>query len=168
MIAAFIVVLSIAALMQFAVAQWRAMWITIAEQPLSEFFYSYDRHRRRRDSGRALRFSDPHERTVGRLWKPRQFVGERSAHLLPHHSRSQAVMRRTIPGSGGMGQSRINCVFALRRRHAGSTAQLPTGIRLRDQPSLARSFCSARASSSSGSSDASAPSQKSPNRARRA
>ena len=38
MIAAFIVVLSIAALMQFAVAQWRAMWITIAEQPLSEFF----------------------------------------------------------------------------------------------------------------------------------
>lgn len=38
MIAAFIVVLSIAALIQFAVAQWRAMWITIAEQPLSEFF----------------------------------------------------------------------------------------------------------------------------------
>jgi hypothetical protein len=38
MIAAFIVVLSIAALIQFAVAQWRAMWITVAEQPLSAFF----------------------------------------------------------------------------------------------------------------------------------
>ncbi len=38
MIAAFIVVLSVAALIQFAVSQWRAMWITIAEQPLSEFF----------------------------------------------------------------------------------------------------------------------------------
>jgi hypothetical protein len=38
MIAAFIVVLSVAALVQFAVSQWRAMWITIAEQPLSEFF----------------------------------------------------------------------------------------------------------------------------------
>jgi hypothetical protein len=38
MIAAFIVVLSLAALIQFAVSQWRAMWITIAEQPLSEFF----------------------------------------------------------------------------------------------------------------------------------
>jgi hypothetical protein len=38
MIAAFIVVLSIAALVQFAVAQWRAMWITVAEQPLSAFF----------------------------------------------------------------------------------------------------------------------------------
>jgi hypothetical protein len=38
MIAAFIVVLSVAALIQFAHSQWRAMWITIAEQPLSEFF----------------------------------------------------------------------------------------------------------------------------------
>jgi hypothetical protein len=38
MIAVFIVVLSLAALIQFAHAQWRAMWITIAEQPLSEFF----------------------------------------------------------------------------------------------------------------------------------
>jgi hypothetical protein len=38
MIAAFIVVLSVAALIQFAVSQWRAMWITIAEQPLSAFF----------------------------------------------------------------------------------------------------------------------------------
>jgi hypothetical protein len=38
MIAAFIVVLSLAALLQFAISQWRAMWITIAEQPLSEYF----------------------------------------------------------------------------------------------------------------------------------
>jgi hypothetical protein len=38
MIAAFIVVLSVAALLQFAISQWRAMWITIAEQPLSEYF----------------------------------------------------------------------------------------------------------------------------------
>jgi hypothetical protein len=38
MIAALIVVLSVAALIQFAVTQWRAMWITIAEQPLSPFF----------------------------------------------------------------------------------------------------------------------------------
>ena len=38
MIAAFIVVLSVAALIQFAITQWRAMWITIAEQPLSAFF----------------------------------------------------------------------------------------------------------------------------------
>jgi hypothetical protein len=38
MIAAFIVVLSVAGLIQFALAQWRAMWITIAEQPLSAFF----------------------------------------------------------------------------------------------------------------------------------
>ena len=38
MIAAFIVVLSLAALGQFAVARWRTMWITFAEQPLSEFF----------------------------------------------------------------------------------------------------------------------------------
>jgi hypothetical protein len=38
MIAAFIVVLSVAALLQFAIWQWRAMWITIAEQPLSEYF----------------------------------------------------------------------------------------------------------------------------------
>jgi hypothetical protein len=38
MIAALIVVLSVAALIQFAHSQWRAMWITIAEQPLSEFF----------------------------------------------------------------------------------------------------------------------------------
>jgi hypothetical protein len=38
MIAAFIVVLSVAALLQFAISQWRAMWTTIAEQPLSEYF----------------------------------------------------------------------------------------------------------------------------------
>ena len=38
MIAAFIVVLSVAALIQFAVTQWRAMWTTIAEQPLSALF----------------------------------------------------------------------------------------------------------------------------------
>ncbi|MGB7750601.1 MAG: hypothetical protein WCF88_03540 [Candidatus Acidiferrales bacterium] len=38
MIAAFIVVLSVAALLQFAISQWRAMWLTIAEQPLSEYF----------------------------------------------------------------------------------------------------------------------------------
>lgn len=35
MIAAFILVLSVAALMQFAIAQWRSIWISIAEQPLS-------------------------------------------------------------------------------------------------------------------------------------
>jgi hypothetical protein len=38
MIAALIFVFSVAALVQFAVSQWRATWITIAEQPLSEFF----------------------------------------------------------------------------------------------------------------------------------
>jgi hypothetical protein len=37
-IAALIFVFSVAALIQFALSQWRAMWITIAEQPLSPFF----------------------------------------------------------------------------------------------------------------------------------
>jgi hypothetical protein len=36
--AALILVFSFAALIQFAISQWRAMWITTAEQPLSEFF----------------------------------------------------------------------------------------------------------------------------------
>lgn len=40
MLAALILVFSAAALVQFAVSQWRATWITIAEQPLSEFFTS--------------------------------------------------------------------------------------------------------------------------------
>jgi hypothetical protein len=40
MIAALILVFSVAALVQFATSQWRAMWITIAEQPLSELFTS--------------------------------------------------------------------------------------------------------------------------------
>jgi len=31
-------VLSVAALLQFAISQWRVMWITIAQQPLSEYF----------------------------------------------------------------------------------------------------------------------------------
>lgn len=35
MIAAFILVLSVAALMQFAIAQWRSIWMSIAQQPLS-------------------------------------------------------------------------------------------------------------------------------------
>ncbi len=36
MVAAFILVLSVAALVRFGVAQWRSMWQTIACQPLSE------------------------------------------------------------------------------------------------------------------------------------
>jgi hypothetical protein len=36
MIAAFICVMSVAALVQFAVSQWRSIWITIAAQPLSK------------------------------------------------------------------------------------------------------------------------------------
>ena len=35
MIAAFILVLSVVALLQFGIAQWRSIWISIAEQPLS-------------------------------------------------------------------------------------------------------------------------------------
>lgn len=35
MIAALICVLSLAALLQFAISQWRSIWITIAAQPLS-------------------------------------------------------------------------------------------------------------------------------------
>jgi hypothetical protein len=38
MFAALIFVFSVAALIQFALSQWRAMWITIAAQPLSPFF----------------------------------------------------------------------------------------------------------------------------------
>ena len=38
MIAALILVFSVTALLQFALSQWRAMWITIAEQPLSDIF----------------------------------------------------------------------------------------------------------------------------------
>jgi hypothetical protein len=36
MIAAFICVMSLAALIQFAVSQWRSIWITVAAQPLSK------------------------------------------------------------------------------------------------------------------------------------
>jgi hypothetical protein len=36
MIAICILVLSVAALIEFAVAQWRSMWLTVASQPLSE------------------------------------------------------------------------------------------------------------------------------------
>lgn len=35
MIAAFILVLSVAALVQFGILQWRSMWIAVSEQPLS-------------------------------------------------------------------------------------------------------------------------------------
>jgi hypothetical protein len=35
LIAALILVLSVAALIQFGIAQWRSIWISIAEQPLS-------------------------------------------------------------------------------------------------------------------------------------
>jgi len=38
MIAAFILVLSVMAVMEFAVAQWRSMWIAASAQPLSEGF----------------------------------------------------------------------------------------------------------------------------------
>ena len=38
MVAAFILVMSIAALAQFAILQWRSMWITVASQPLSSSF----------------------------------------------------------------------------------------------------------------------------------
>jgi len=37
MIAALIFVLSVVALAQFAVAQWRSMWMTVATQPLSDY-----------------------------------------------------------------------------------------------------------------------------------
>jgi hypothetical protein len=37
MIAALILVMSVVALAQFAVAQWRSMWMTIAAQPLSDY-----------------------------------------------------------------------------------------------------------------------------------
>jgi hypothetical protein len=37
MIAAFILVMSVVALAQFAVAQWRSMWMTVAAQPLSDY-----------------------------------------------------------------------------------------------------------------------------------
>jgi hypothetical protein len=38
MVAAFILVMSVAALAQFAILQWRSMWITVAAQPLSNSF----------------------------------------------------------------------------------------------------------------------------------
>lgn len=38
MIAAFIFVMSLVALLRFAVTQWRSMWIVLAEQPLSVSF----------------------------------------------------------------------------------------------------------------------------------
>lgn len=38
MIAAFIFVLSVVAVMEFAVAQWRSMWMAASSQPLSEGF----------------------------------------------------------------------------------------------------------------------------------
>lgn len=37
MIAIFILGLSVAALIEFAIAQWRSVWIAIAAQPLSEY-----------------------------------------------------------------------------------------------------------------------------------
>jgi hypothetical protein len=37
MIAALILVMSVVALLQFAIAQWRSMWMTVAAQPLSEY-----------------------------------------------------------------------------------------------------------------------------------
>jgi hypothetical protein len=37
MIAALILVMSVVALAQFAIAQWRSMWMTVAAQPLSEY-----------------------------------------------------------------------------------------------------------------------------------
>jgi hypothetical protein len=37
MIAALILVMSVVALAQFAVAQWRSMWMTVATQPLSDY-----------------------------------------------------------------------------------------------------------------------------------
>jgi hypothetical protein len=38
MIAAFILVLSVVAVIEFAIAQWRSMWIAASSQPLSEGF----------------------------------------------------------------------------------------------------------------------------------
>jgi len=38
MVAAFILVLSVVAVMEFAVAQWRSMWIAVGSQPLSDGF----------------------------------------------------------------------------------------------------------------------------------
>lgn len=40
MVAAFIFVLSVVAVMEFAVAQWRSMWIAVGSQPLSNGFQS--------------------------------------------------------------------------------------------------------------------------------
>jgi hypothetical protein len=37
MIAALILVMSVVALAQFAIAQWRSMWMTVAAQPLSDY-----------------------------------------------------------------------------------------------------------------------------------
>ena len=37
MIAALILVMSVVALFQFAIAQWRSMWMSVAAQPLSEY-----------------------------------------------------------------------------------------------------------------------------------
>jgi hypothetical protein len=37
MIAALILVISVVALAQFAIAQWRSMWMTVAAQPLSDY-----------------------------------------------------------------------------------------------------------------------------------
>jgi len=37
MIAALILVMSVVALAQFAVAQWRSMWMTVAAQPLTDY-----------------------------------------------------------------------------------------------------------------------------------
>lgn len=40
MIASFILVFSVAALIHFAISQWRAMWTVVAEQPISNYFES--------------------------------------------------------------------------------------------------------------------------------
>jgi hypothetical protein len=37
MIAALILVMSVVALAQFAIAQWRSMWMTVSAQPLTEY-----------------------------------------------------------------------------------------------------------------------------------
>lgn len=37
MIAALILVMSVVALAQFAIAQWRSMWMTVAAQPLTDY-----------------------------------------------------------------------------------------------------------------------------------
>ena len=38
MVAAFILVMSVMALVHFAISQWRSIWIVVAEQPLSSCF----------------------------------------------------------------------------------------------------------------------------------